>query len=59
MAMSSQASSAKLPYQFVFEADHFADCIRSNREPDTPGEEGLKDLVAIEGIYRAAGAPIA
>jgi len=55
----SQASPAKRPYQFVYEADHFADCIRSNREPDTSGEEGLKDLLAIEGIYRAAGAPIA
>jgi predicted dehydrogenase len=55
----SQASPAKRPYQFVYEADHFANCIRSNREPDTSGEEGLKDLLAIEGIYRAAGAPIA
>lgn len=54
----SDASAAKLPYQFVDEADHFADCIRGNREPDTPGEEGLKDLLAIEGIYRAAGVPI-
>ncbi len=55
----SDASSGKMPYQFVYEADHFADCIRNNREPDTPGEEGLKDMLAIEAIYRAAGAPIA
>jgi len=25
----------------------------------TPGEEGLKDLLAIEAIYQAAGTPIA
>ncbi len=45
--------------QFTAEADHFAECIRNNRQPDTPGEEGLADLLAIEAIYRAAGAPIA
>jgi predicted dehydrogenase len=47
------------PDQFVTETTHFADCVLNGREPDTPGEEGLKDLVAIEEIYRAAGAPIA
>ena len=41
------------------EAEHFADCIRNNKEPKVPGEEGLKDMLAIEGIYQAAGAPIA
>lgn len=55
----SEVSPGRKPYQFVHEADHFANCIRNNREPDTPGEEGLKDLLAIESIYRAAGAPIA
>lgn len=45
--------------QFTAEADHFAACIRNNTTPDTPGEEGLADLLAIEAIYRAAGAPIA
>lgn len=55
----NEASTARLPYQFINEADHFADCIRNNREPDTPGEEGLKDMLAMEAIYRAAGAPIA
>lgn len=55
----SEVSPGKLPYQFVYEADHFADCVRQNRQPDTPGEEGLKDMIAIERIYRAAGAPIA
>lgn len=46
-------------YQFKLEADHFADCVRSGAEPKTPGEEGLKDMLAIEAIYKAAGTPIA
>jgi predicted dehydrogenase len=54
-----EVSPGKQPYQFTYEADHFADCIRNNTEPATPGEEGLKDLIAIEAIYRAAGAPVA
>jgi predicted dehydrogenase len=54
-----EAGTGQQPYQFVLEAKHFADCIRNNREPKTPGEEGLKDLLAIEAIYRAAGQPIA
>ncbi len=45
--------------QFTAEADHFAACIRNNKTPDTPGEEGLADMLAIEGIYKAAGTPIA
>jgi predicted dehydrogenase len=52
-------SSGKLPFGFVLEAEHFADCIRNNKEAESPGEEGLKDMVAIESIYKAAGAPIA
>jgi predicted dehydrogenase len=52
-------SPLKLPYQFTIEAEHFADCIRNNKEPESPGEEGLKDMIAIEAIYKAAGEPIA
>jgi hypothetical protein len=26
-----------------------------NTEPATPGEEGLKDLLSVEEIYKAAG----
>jgi predicted dehydrogenase len=47
------------PDQFVTETTHFADCVLNNKQPVTPGEEGLADLVAIEAIYKAAGAPIA
>jgi predicted dehydrogenase len=51
--------AGKAPFQFTLEAEHFADCIRHNKPPESPGEEGLKDLLAIEAIYKAAGAPIA
>jgi predicted dehydrogenase len=54
-----QVSTEKHPYQFKIEAEHFADCIRNNKEPATPGEEGLKDMLAIEAIYQSAGSPIA
>lgn len=47
------------PDQFVLEVAHFVDCLLNNMPPATPGEEGLADLLAIEAIYRAAGAPIA
>ena len=55
----NEVATGKLPFQFVLEADHFATCIRNNTQPETPGEEGLKDLLAIEAIYQAAGSPIA
>jgi predicted dehydrogenase len=54
-----QVSPEKHPYQFTIEAEHFADCIRNDKEPLSPGEEGLKDLLAIEAIYKSAGTPIA
>jgi predicted dehydrogenase len=46
-------------FHFVLEAEHFANCIRTGATPRTPGEEGLRDLLAIEAIYKAAGTPIA
>ena len=45
----------KDPKQFVREADHFSECILENREPKTPGEEGLRDMRYMQQIYRAAG----
>jgi len=54
-----QLGTGKLPFQFVLEAEHFTSCVRNNTIPESPGEEGLEDLLAIEAIYRAAGAPIA
>jgi len=41
--------------QFVREADHFSDCILHDKQPGTPGEEGLLDMKYIAAIYRAAG----
>jgi predicted dehydrogenase len=51
--------TGKAPFQFTLEAEHFADCIRHDKRPEASGEEGLKDMLAIEAIYRAAGTPIA
>ena len=40
--------------QFATEMDHFAECIRANRTPHTPGEEGLQDQRLMAAIYQAA-----
>ena len=42
--------------QFALELDHFAECVRSDRVPRTPGEEGLQDQIIMEAIYAAAKA---
>jgi predicted dehydrogenase len=39
---------------FALEMDHMARCALSNREPHTPGEEGLQDLRIITAAYQAA-----
>lgn len=40
--------------QFALEMDHMADCILSNRQPHTPGQEGVQDHVLMEAIYKSA-----
>ncbi len=40
--------------QFATEMDAFAEAIRADRQPHTPGEEGLQDMRVIEAIYQAA-----
>jgi predicted dehydrogenase len=40
--------------QFAAEMDHMSDCVQANRQPLTPGEEGLRDLTIIQAIYEAA-----
>ena len=40
--------------QFALMLDHFSECVQQNREPRTPGEEGLRDVRLIELIYEAA-----
>jgi predicted dehydrogenase len=55
-------SQLSLPHknQFTLEIDHFAQCIRANRQPRTPGEEGLQDQVIMAAIYESArsGRPV-
>ena len=41
---------------FAAEIDHMSDCVMQNKQPLTPGEEGLRDLTIISAIYEAARA---
>jgi predicted dehydrogenase len=40
--------------QFALEMDHMAGCVRQNKTPYTPGEEGLQDQRIMEAIYQSA-----
>ena len=40
--------------QFALEVDHFADFIREDRVPHTPGEEGAQDQQLMAALYRSA-----
>ncbi len=40
--------------QFALEMDHMALCTLQNKQPHTPGEEGLADQRLIEAIYESA-----
>lgn len=50
-----ELNTEKDPEQFVRQVDHFSECIRTGRTPDTAGEEGLRDMEYMQEIYRAAG----
>jgi predicted dehydrogenase len=39
---------------FAAEMDHMSDCVMHNKEPLTPGEEGLRDITIMMAIYEAA-----
>jgi predicted dehydrogenase len=39
---------------FAAEIDHMSDCVMQNKEPLTPGEEGLRDLTIMHALYEAA-----
>jgi len=39
---------------FAAEMDHMSECVMENKEPLTPGEEGLRDLKIMRAIYEAA-----
>jgi predicted dehydrogenase len=40
--------------QFALEMDHMSECVRQNKTPYTPGEEGLQDQRIMEAIYQSA-----
>ncbi len=40
--------------QFALELDHFAECLAEDRQPYTPGEEGLQDHKLMAAIYESA-----
>jgi predicted dehydrogenase len=39
---------------FAAEMEHMSGCVMENKEPLTPGEEGLRDLTIMKAIYQAA-----
>lgn len=44
----------KVVDEFALELDAFADAIRRRRDPEPNGTEGLRDLIVMQAIYRAA-----
>ncbi len=40
--------------QFALEMDHMAQCVRQNKQPRTPGEEGRQDQRLMAAIYESA-----
>ncbi|MGC1461315.1 MAG: Gfo/Idh/MocA family oxidoreductase [Terracidiphilus sp.] len=53
-----ELNPARDPSQFQAEADHFSNCVLNKLEPQSPGEEGLRDMRYITQIYRSAGISI-
>ncbi len=43
--------------QYQLQVEHFASCIRANRQPALRLEETLENMATIEAIYRSAGHP--
>ena len=39
---------------FTAEMDHMSDCAMNDKQPLTPGEEGLRDLTIMQAIYQSA-----
>lgn len=59
LKMFAQPAQPPLPQinegnQFAKELDHMADCVLHDRQPYTPGEEGLQDQRIIEAIFESA-----
>ena len=36
---------------FAMEMDHLSQCVIDNKQPDTPGEEGLADMKIVEAVW--------
>jgi predicted dehydrogenase len=53
-----ELNPARDPSHFQAEAEHFSHCVQNNLEPQSPGEEGLRDMRYITEIYRSAGIAI-
>ncbi len=54
LAEYRQSPSLDPKNQFALEMDHMAECVRQNKTPYTPGEEGLQDHRIMAAIYESA-----
>jgi predicted dehydrogenase len=59
LKMFAKPNEPRLPQigetdHFANELDHMADCVVNDRQPYTPGEEGLQDQRVIEAIFESA-----
>ena len=41
--------------QYQIQVEHFAECIRSGKEPARPLSETLENMATVEAIYQSAG----
>jgi predicted dehydrogenase len=55
-----QEMQVKETNQFAAEMDHFSQALMQNRDPKTPGEEGLQDVRILQAVYQSAreGRPV-
>jgi predicted dehydrogenase len=53
-----EPNAARDPSHFQAEAEHFSHCVQNGIEPQSPGEEGMRDMQYITRIYRSAGIAI-
>jgi predicted dehydrogenase len=53
-----EPNTAGDPSQFQAEVEHFSHCIQNGLDPNTSGEEGLRDMRYITEIYKSAGIAI-
>ncbi|MFN6528693.1 Gfo/Idh/MocA family oxidoreductase [Nostoc sp. ChiSLP03a] len=51
---SSEEQNIQEKNQFALEMDHLSESIMANKQPKTPGEEGLQDVRLMQLIYQAA-----